>query len=73
MDLQLIGGLGRLADHIHLQAGVATLVQIHPDHEHQTVGHFDPKLAPVGPEDGPGDGMAPQHRQTVGDTSKIVE
>jgi hypothetical protein len=73
MDLQLVGGLGRLADDIHFQAGVSTLIQIHPDHEHHPVGHLDPELPAVGPKGSPGDGMAPQDRQTVGDAAKIVE
>lgn len=73
MDLQLAGGLGRLADDIDFQAGVATLIQVRPDHEHHPVGHLDPELTPVGPEGGPRDGVAPQHRQAVGDASKIEE
>jgi hypothetical protein len=73
MNLQLIGRLdGRLYD-IDLQPGVAGFVQVHPDHQHHTVGQLDPKLAPVGPKRGTGDRMTPEHRQALGDAPKVVQ
>jgi hypothetical protein len=73
MDLQLVGGLYGWADDIDLEPGVATLVEIHADDEHDAVGHFNAELASVGAHRGFGNLTATQGRQALGDAAQIVE
>src|SRR6476660_10008493 len=72
-DLQLIALLGGWTDHIHLEQWAPALVGAHPHHEELTVGHLDPELPAVGPQDGPANGVPPNGREGLGDATQILE
>lgn len=73
MNLQLVGGLYGRANDIDLESGMAPVVKIHADDEHDAVGHFDTQLTTVGSKGGAGHRPTAEGGQAIGDAAKILE